>query len=88
MLTCREAARLISDSMDRKLPLRQRVSLRIHLLMCKLCPRFREQILFLKETLNQFRLEPEEERFPFSESLSTEARRRIQRALAGGLDNP
>ncbi len=88
MLTCKEAAQLLSDSLDRKLPLRQRIALRIHLLMCKLCPRFREQILFLKETLNQFRLEGEGERLLASDSLSAEARERIQRAIAGGLGDP
>lgn len=88
MLTCKEAAQLLSDSLDRKLPLSQRVALRIHLLMCNLCPRFREQILFLKATLNQFRLEAEGERLLTSESLSAQARERIQRAIAGGLDNP
>ena len=88
MLTCKEAAQLLSDSLERKLPLRQRIALRIHLLMCKLCPRFREQILFLKKNLNQFRLEGEGEQLLTSESLSAEARGRIQRALAGSLDNP
>jgi hypothetical protein len=88
MLTCREAAQLLSDSLDRELPLRQRIALRIHLFMCKLCPRFRNQILFLKETLNQYRLEGVRERLLTSESLSAEARERIQRAIAGGLDNP
>ncbi len=88
MLTCKEVAQLLSDSLDRKLPLSQRVSLRIHLLMCKLCPRFREHILFLKKTLHQLPLEAEGEHLFTSESLSAEARGRIQRALAGGLGNP
>ncbi len=88
MLTCREAAQLLLDSLDGELPLRQRIALRIHLLMCKLCPRFRRQILFLKETLNQYRLEGVGEGLFASESLSAEARGRIQRALAGGSNNP
>jgi hypothetical protein len=87
MLTCKEAAQLLSDSLDRKLPLRQWIALRIHLLMCKMCPRFQRQILFLKETLNRYRLEEEGDRLWASASLSPDARERIRRTLASGSDN-
>lgn len=87
MLTCKEAAILLSDSLDMKLPLRQRVSLRIHLLMCKLCPRFERQLRFLKDSFTQYRMEAEAENFFIADSLSEHARGRIRRALAGGSEN-
>jgi len=57
MITCEEAARLISDSLDRKLPLRQRVALRMHLLMCKFCPTFRQQLILLRDAASRYREE-------------------------------
>lgn len=44
MLSCREASRLVSEGLDHKLPWAKRVSLRLHLLMCRGCARFRRQI--------------------------------------------
>jgi hypothetical protein len=37
---------------DRALPLSDRVALRLHLLVCKACPRFERQLLLMR---NQFR---------------------------------
>ncbi len=37
MLSCKEAMRLASEALDRPLPLRSRVALRTHLLMCAAC---------------------------------------------------
>lgn len=34
MPSCRDITALVSESMDRKLPLRQRMSIRVHLAMC------------------------------------------------------
>jgi hypothetical protein len=85
MITCEEAARLMSESLDRKLPLGQRMALRMHLLMCKLCPRFWRQLQFLRNATGRFVKEAEREvPFPF-ESLSTDAQERIKRAVAAGL---
>ncbi|MDA1139247.1 MAG: zf-HC2 domain-containing protein [Planctomycetota bacterium] len=53
MLKCQEAARLISDSLDRPLSLRERLGLRTHLLMCRMCARCREQMLFLRKAMNR-----------------------------------
>jgi len=37
MLSCREANRLASEALDRRLPLRSRIGLRMHLLLCSAC---------------------------------------------------
>jgi hypothetical protein len=54
MLSCKDASRLVSDSLDRQLSWRQRLSLRIHLLMCGVCARFRRQVLFLNQAAKQY----------------------------------
>ena len=79
MITCEEASRLISESLDRKLPMGRRIALRIHLLMCKLCPRFLQQMLFLKEASDHYKEEIEEDS---SYSLSINAREKIKSLLA------
>jgi len=77
MMTCEQAARLLSDSLDRPLPLRQRIPLRMHLFMCKFCPRFLRQLLLLREAAKRY-TEEGEGKF----SLPIDARERIKRLLA------
>lgn len=48
MLSCREASRLISAAMDRKLSRYERVSLSVHLLICRNCRHFEGQMLTLR----------------------------------------
>ena len=36
-MTCRETVRLLSEGRDRRLPWRTRISLRLHMLACKMC---------------------------------------------------
>jgi hypothetical protein len=43
-MSCKEAARLISEERDRSLSFGQRFGLRMHLLMCKLCRGYRQNI--------------------------------------------
>ena len=78
MISCEEAARLISRSCDSKLPFREWISLRLHLLMCRVCPRFLRQMRILKGTaVHQARRREADE----SEGLSPEAKERIQTKL-------
>lgn len=36
-LSCKDAARLLSEKRDRRLPWRTRITLRLHMLACKMC---------------------------------------------------
>jgi hypothetical protein len=49
MTSCKQAARLVSISVERKLTLREFLSMRIHLLMCKTCTRYNNQIKALRK---------------------------------------
>ena len=53
-LSCREASRLLSASRDRKLGVGERVSLRLHLGLCKACTRFSRQLDFLSEAMKRY----------------------------------
>ncbi len=81
MLRCREISKLVSESMDRQLPLGQRMQLRMHLMLCRLCAGFARQTHLLRRAAKQ-----ESERSAADVSapeatLSEEARERIKAAL-------
>ena len=54
-LTCKEASRLISQSMDQKLTLAQRATLRLHLSTCDACTRFGAQLNSLRAAMRKYR---------------------------------
>jgi hypothetical protein len=81
MLTCKEVSQLVSDSLDRKLLLWQRVQVRMHLLMCRFCSRFRKQTLFLRDAARHYLMAVEETETATSAGLSPEARVRIKQSL-------
>ncbi len=53
--TCREAAALLIAREDRALALPDHVALKLHLLACKACPRFENQILTLRAAMGKWR---------------------------------
>lgn len=84
MLSCQEVSRLVSESLDRKLPWHQRLAVRVHLLMCRFCSRFRKQMLFLRDAVRHHRTTIEEADAAPGPALSPEARERIKRLLQSG----
>ncbi|MCH4562400.1 MULTISPECIES: zf-HC2 domain-containing protein [Halomonas] len=47
MMMCKEATRLMSLKLDRRLTFQERLSLRLHLMMCDACRRCDEQFTLL-----------------------------------------
>ncbi len=47
MPNCREVTQLASESLDRKLSFGERIGMRFHLMMCKLCTRYVWQLKFM-----------------------------------------
>ncbi|HEV8109770.1 MAG TPA: zf-HC2 domain-containing protein [Burkholderiales bacterium] len=52
MLTCKEATRLVSQGLDRRLGAAERLALSLHLLVCDGCARFRRQLAFMRRALS------------------------------------
>ena len=52
-LTCREASRLVSQGLDRKLGFGERLALRVHLAICDGCTNFKKQVAFLRRAVKQ-----------------------------------
>ena len=54
MMNCHEATRLMSESQERKLSMTERMSLKMHLMMCSGCTNFREQMGALRTMTRSF----------------------------------
>ena len=53
ILSCKEATRLVSQGLDRKLGFGQRVALRVHLAICDGCTTFSKQAAFIRDAVKQ-----------------------------------
>lgn len=53
MYSCQEASRLISDALERKLAPTERLRLRLHLVFCKMCRDYEQNIHMLESTLSR-----------------------------------
>jgi len=55
MFTCKQASKLISQSLDRPLSLPEKIRLRLHLLICDPCTQFKRQLMMLRAALHRIR---------------------------------
>ena len=60
MFNCKAVSQIVSESMDRNLPIHQRVLIWLHLMMCKYCARFKRQLLLLREVCRSEEIMPAE----------------------------
>jgi hypothetical protein len=58
--TCKQAAALLVAREDRALSLPDSVALRLHLMACKACPQFENQILTMRQAMAQWRQAPDD----------------------------
>ncbi len=82
-LSCKEVSELVSQSLERKLRLRERIAVRLHLMMCRMCTNYRKQILFLHDAIRQLRVTGH----PAEPRMSKDARMRIEKALQDSSDD-
>lgn len=80
-LSCDEATRLASATMDRRLSSVERVGLRLHYLCCRFCRRYRRQLHFLRQLLRRRDAHIAAEADVSTATLPPDARDRIKRAL-------
>jgi hypothetical protein len=79
MLTCKDVSKLVSESLDRKLPLRQRMAVRLHIMMCRMCRAYQKQTLLLRNAVKAYAHSLD--KGDSSESLPEDAAHRIKKAL-------
>jgi hypothetical protein len=79
MLTCKQASKLISQSLDRPLSLSSRIKLRFHLFICDACTRFNKQLGQLRMAVHRMRQNTENDN---SIELPSDAKARIINTVA------
>lgn len=81
IFSCKKITAMVSESMDRKLPLSRRMGIRFHLMMCSLCRRYQQQLLFIRSVLRR-----DKEADDISDqTLPDDARKRIEKKLTDEL---
>jgi hypothetical protein len=78
MLNCRQATRLISQSLDAKLPWHRRLQMKVHLLYCVWCRRYAAQLKFLRRATREL---PAEAFDATPQKLSSEEKERMNARL-------
>jgi hypothetical protein len=76
---CKEIVKIVSASLDRKLTIRERAVMQLHLVACKPCVRYLEQSHFISNAASQLDENLKDELF--TGKLTDEARERIKDAL-------
>ena len=85
MISCKQAAELVCQSLDRPLSLWEKVQLRFHLLMCRGCKGFMEQSRRLDELIEKHYHEFTQAQL---DGLSEEACDRLKQKLREAAGHP
>jgi hypothetical protein len=83
--SCRRATELVSASMDRPLARGERIALRLHLILCGRCRRFRRQVRELRSFVRQTPTDGLPQTF-IREHLPEDAKDRIAGAMREAMD--
>lgn len=87
MLSCKEVSRLMSDSLEKQLPLSKRMGIRMHLMMCSACRTARKQMRFVRQLLTGYDRWLEENG-PEKDGLPAGVAERIKKEMAEHAANP
>lgn len=80
MLNCKDTSRLVSESMDRKLPWRKRLEVRLHLFVCDNCARYKMQLYLLRRVFKNHAVSQEEASSPvLDEKVKDRLRRLVEK---------
>ena len=77
MLSCKDVCYIVSESLDGKLPLHERLGVRFHLLMCKACQRMVRQMELLRAAARRYKSSGDKKSSTDQGTLSKEASARI-----------
>lgn len=79
MISCKESTFLISKKQQDKLSMSEKMKLQFHLMMCKYCRRFADQISFIQKAIKRLREKIEAQGTKLS--LNDEQKARMKEAL-------
>ena len=83
---CKDVTELISRSMDEELPLKTRIGIRLHLIVCYLCARYKKQVNIIHKALSN--LDDTEHSQEMITPLPGDAATRIKEALNQAESSP
>jgi hypothetical protein len=49
MLNCKQNTELLSQALDRPITFREKLAIRLHLMMCRGCRNFEKQLVFIRK---------------------------------------
>jgi len=81
MISCKKASHLISEGMDRRLTLRESISLKMHLIMCGACKQVLKQLKGIRILMRAYRKYILSKAIS-SSSLNQKVKNRIKQVLA------
>lgn len=81
MLSCKDVSRMVSESLDRKLSLYDRLRVKLHLLICNACQQMVKQMELLRSAFQRFGSTEKKQSHTEQGTLSKEARTRILERL-------
>jgi hypothetical protein len=79
MFRCKDVSQKVSLLLDASLPFHHRLAVRMHLLMCRYCARFRRQLIMLRKVSRLVDDGPSTDETTVA--LSDETKERIKKAL-------
>ncbi len=78
IISCKRASQLISKSLDQHLSFSERLKLRLHLLICDVCKRFKQQLYMLRLAIKGLIKQTENDE---TIQLPLQAKERIQKMI-------
>ena len=80
---CKKAGQLLSDAQERQLSLPKRIGLKIHLLMCRMCQQFEENLRLLRHSMGNILEEDSGEESARENEFRTRLKEAVQRKIDG-----
>jgi hypothetical protein len=80
--TCKDTSAIMSQSLDRRLTLRERVTMKLHLWVCIWCVWYLEQLHIMRAAARARAAQLDDEEPASTASLSTAARARLKRRIS------
>ncbi len=78
---CNVITQEISESLDHKISQKIRLKIRFHVMFCKFCRRYQQQLATMHTLFEQRLQEEEENRLPKGSALTSEARKKMKQNL-------
>jgi hypothetical protein len=80
---CKQVAPMMSESMDHDLSWKERMTVKLHLLVCLACVRYNQQLFFIRDAAQKMAAQIDMGQSQSIPALSDDARDRLKRALEG-----